>query len=144
MKRNTLLTLTASSLMLILAAVPSRAQDRITATIPFSFDVVGKTFPAGDYDVESRQPGVIQIRNANGKNSAFVLATWAEANTPLENAKLIFHRYDRFYFLSEVWAPESGHVLGKTKLERELKRRLEESAANQPVGQLIYLAARVK
>jgi hypothetical protein len=104
MKRQ---TLPFASLCLVvgLAVAPARAQSGgVQAKIPFNFTVAGKTFPAGAYTmiVVSRQ---VNIRDADGRKIAMVLANEVSGKSAGANGRIIFHCYSEHCFLSEVWSP---------------------------------------
>jgi hypothetical protein len=99
-----------------------------TADVPFEFAVGDRTFPAGTYSITRLNPQsdnvALVIKSADGKMSKIVLTTPVLAKGTLENAKLVFKRYDEGYFLSEVWtaADDTGQLL-KSGNKQLLARR---------------------
>jgi hypothetical protein len=124
MKRQ---TLPFASLCLVvgLAVAPARAQSGgVQAKIPFNFTVAGKTFPAGAYTmiVVSRQ---VNIRDADGRKIAMVLANEVSGKSAGANGRIIFHCYSEHCFLSEVWSPthENGLQLLAPRSEADLAKK---------------------
>jgi len=124
MKRQ---TLRFASLCLVvgLAVAPARAQSGgVQAKIPFNFTVAGKTFPAGAYTmiVVSRQ---VNIRDADGRKIAMVLANEVSGKSAGANGRIIFHCYSEHCFLSEVWSPthENGLQLLAPRSEADLAKK---------------------
>ena len=124
MKRQ---TLPFASLCLVvgLAVAPARAQSGgVQAKIPFNFTVAGKTFPAGAYTmiVVSRQ---VNIRDADGRKIAMVLANEVSGKSAGANGQIIFHCYSEHCFLSEVWSPihENGGQLPTSRSEGNLRKK---------------------
>ena len=120
-------TLPVASLCLAIGMVvaPAYAQSGgVQAKIPFNFTVAGKTFPAGAYTmiVGSHQ---VNIRDANGKKIAMVLANEISGRSAGANGQMIFHCYSKHCFLSEVWSPaqENGRQLLTSRSEGELSKK---------------------
>jgi hypothetical protein len=136
MKKQGLKIFLMFCVLAILAVLPVRAQfsNEQTATIPFSFNVGGKTFPAGQYNVKRLNPqsdkAALAITSVDGRMSRVVLTTPILANSVQESAKLIFNRYGGQYFLAQVWTPAdaTGLELPKSRSEREWARNVGEHA----------------
>ena len=117
--------LTALTLVAWLMVPATQAQSiMLKADIPFNFVVGDKQLPSGEYHVKQLQPGVIQVQ---GKSSAFVMTTGGDGGNTSGGSKLVFNRYGDQYFLSKIWASDSGRQLPKSRLEREVAQRLSES-----------------
>jgi hypothetical protein len=114
--------------MTLLPAVTAFAQgsEVLRATIPFEFRVGPTMLPAGDYDVRPETvPGVLSVRNAHTRSGAMILTIAAGGGpTARDHAVLVFNRYDRTYFLSQVLLPgyAQGREIMPSKAERELAR----------------------
>jgi len=120
-------TLPVASLCLAIGMVvaPTYAQSGgVQAKIPFNFTVAGKTFPAGAYTmiVGSHQ---VNIRDANGKKIAMVLANEISGRSAGANGQIIFHCYSKHCFLWEVWSPthENGGQLLTSRSEADLAKK---------------------
>ncbi|MDT4954156.1 MAG: hypothetical protein QOJ02_2294 [Acidobacteriota bacterium] len=133
MKKQTLRIFLIFSVLSILAAMSVHAQssNQQTANIPFSFNVDGKTFPAGLYSVTRLNPqsdkAALAIKSADGSISQVVLTMPVQAGKPQESAKLVFSRYGEQYFLSQVWTPanNTGLELPKSRAEKTLARNAQ-------------------
>ena len=83
-------------------AINAQAQTRLTATVPFAFNVGKTTLPAGRYTVTVLNPSsdrkILQIRSMNGRSSVVVLTTGIIGRAS-DNSKLVFERNgDRYAF----------------------------------------------
>ena len=83
-------------------AINAHAQTKVTASIPFAFNVGKTMLPAGRYTITVLNPAsdrkILQIRSMNGRSSAVVLTTGIIGHAS-DNAKLVFERYgDRYVF----------------------------------------------
>jgi hypothetical protein len=125
------------ALVFAFPAVSSQAQDqpRIKATIPFNFVVGSKELKAGEYVVRQfGSPGTqsLQFRSEDGDVQQTAFTVPIETNKIGNHERLVFHRYDDQYFLSQVWfAEDDGHefIAGA----REKKAATEKSTADQVV-----------
>ena len=115
------------SLLLVLGVASVRAQSKRSLNVPFSFSVGHTTLPAGEYIVEptrsdSRNVWLLTARDGSAK-VLFTTVSARDNQTP-EKTKLVFHKYDNQYFLSQVWTSgnTSGRELRMPQAERRLKR----------------------
>jgi len=95
----------------------------LKAEIPFDFVVGDKQLHSGEYHVRQTHPGVMLIQSKDARSSAMVLTTAAQAGKISDVDKLVFNRYGDQYFLSKIWASDSGRQLPKSRLEREVAAR---------------------
>jgi hypothetical protein len=119
------------------AAAPARAQlsdasfiqsAPMRVAIPFAFSVGDTYLPAGTYIIMpvSQTSGALLIRSLDGKSKAAVQAGGTlgrgRDSTP---GKLVFHRYDDAYYLTEVWRASSltGREVTMAKAEQMLAQR---------------------
>jgi hypothetical protein len=133
MKRNLIGTLSLVVLSLVLNAT-GHAQVVAKADVPFAFTVAQKTLPSGRYIVRTDGQGVITIQSYETGASVISLA---RKELPRNTSpKLIFHRVDNQYFLSQVWGAEGtgGLTVRTSALEKELQMS---SAAPKTVGQIV-------
>jgi len=131
-------------MMIIAASVSANAQSlnyRLTANIPFDFSVGGEKLPAGKYWINRAQQSngdtVVQIRSTDLHSNLVRFTIPVLASTPAKNSSLVFRRYGDEYFLAEIWpmGSETGRELPKTRAERELARKAQDSgvaAVNAP------------
>lgn len=121
MKKQMTVTVATMSLIVVLAALGfAGLNTKLTATIPFDFNVAGKTMPAGKYTVV---PGPAQntmvIRNIENGQVATTISH--KTDGPSDNkAQLMFHRYGNQSFLASVCDGLSGgsQTLPVSKAER--------------------------
>ena len=132
MKKQALKTFTMLSLLLILTAVSVAAQSERNRfrNIPFSFNVGGKTFPAGEYIVGPNRKDydkVWLVQSLDGHTSALIATISVRASETQEKTKLVFHKYGDQYFLSQIWTAggNSGRELILPRQERELAKSIE-------------------
>ena len=102
-----------SGLLVLLTFTSALAQsDRQTIIhIPFNFTVGEKMFTAGEYVIAPNRRDsttVWVIRHKDGSGATFVLTRPVYSVDTTEKTKLVFHRYEDLYFLSEVWTAGSG------------------------------------
>ena len=115
----------------------------LRATIPFDFNVRGKTLPAGSYEirrVNDDMPNLLVISNLKQKERAVFETENVDPKTFTSKGEFIFHRYGDSYFLSEVFSGygETGRELTPSRQERTLRR---EMASNKAKPETVALAA---
>ena len=128
MRRQFLKAVVMISVLIGLSAVSTRAQagNSFTVKVPFDFSVSGKTFPAGEYMVirvgVSRD--ALTMCSKDGKGSASALTKTIETRDIQNQTRIVFRRYGKQYFLSQVWISgrSTGRELFTSKVERELTR----------------------
>jgi hypothetical protein len=103
MKRTIVMAIFAAAAALASTSATAHGQGKVT--IPFNFHAGSATLPAGTYVVEYPMPKVISLRNRDGHESAFVLAT-TSTSLAAHPAKLVFARYGTQYFLRETLTAE--------------------------------------
>jgi hypothetical protein len=139
MKKQNLRIFLMLGLFAILAVSSAHAQTSNvqTASIPFSFTVADKTFPAGEYSVIRLNPAmdkaVLAVRSKDGRMNKVVLAMDIQVDKTQEKAKLVFNRYGDQYFLAQVWPPadNTGFELPQSRSERFLARNNGQRAPEQ-------------
>lgn len=90
-------------------------------SIPFEFQAVGKTLPAGDYFVTTGQAyRRVDLTSADGHT--LFLAGNPSSRIPGQRNSLVFHKYGNTYFLHEVLSTRQadGYMLPTTKAEKAL------------------------
>ena len=111
-------------LTLGLAVAPASAQVvGVQAKVPFSFIVLGKTFPSGEYMLIS-EPHGLKIRDAGQRLVAVVLANEVSGRAAGTTGQIIFRCYSERCFLSELQSPTQGNgrQLLMSKMEAELAK----------------------
>jgi hypothetical protein len=109
-------TAAAASLMGVLAVGVTVEAAQIRATVPFSFEVNGKTLPTGTYTIDSGMNGAVLVSGA--RSGAVVLGTHVSAKNA--SPRLVFNRYGEDYVLREIWTGSDGRKLPESRREREL------------------------
>ena len=150
--KNVVARMSLLAVMIVIAAsVSAKAQSlnyKLTANIPFDFSVGGEKLPAGKYWISRAQQSngdtVVQIRSTDLHSNAIHFTIPVLASRPVKISSLVFHRYGDEYFLAEIWpvGSETGRELPKTRAERELARKAQDSgvaAVNTPAVQTITL-----
>ncbi len=111
---------------LFVIEVQSSMRNECKANIPFDFYVRDAKLPAGEYTVREGNSGasILLIQKDDGNEGTFVYAVGATPKNSGDSRKLVFHRYNEDYFLSEIWGSEGdeGHFLPITSKERELEK----------------------
>ena len=104
------------------ASAQTSGAQRLTANIPFNFNVGDKTLPAGNYSVSfintSSDKRVLQLVPSAG-GAAILIQTTDVVRNREETAKLVFNRYGNQYFFAQVWLPADGIGMQAPKSEYE-------------------------
>ena len=133
MKQHIVRFLHAGCLCLAVSLTSAFAQSSqmLTVDLPFAFQVNNQQFPAGHYrvSVQAGYPAVM-LQNVKSKQSVFSISDPIQSGKTREVPSLVFTRYDDRYFLSKIWmtGTDSGRGLPPSRTERELARRLAQSA----------------
>jgi hypothetical protein len=126
MKKQALAVVVALAISIV-AVNDCFARSRVLeANIPFAFAVGDKWLPAGRYQIETvtTGSGTLQvIRRSSGGANVFLSTIALEAHDGHSKAELVFHRYGREYFLSQIWNGEGkARQLVESKQEKEAAR----------------------
>ena len=120
-----------SGLLLLLTFGSALGQsDRQTIIhIPFNFTVGEKMFSAGKYVIERNKresDTVWVIRHKDNSGATFLLTRPVYSADTQEKTKLVFHRYDDLYFLSEFWTAgsDTGREIQISNREKALDKVL--------------------
>jgi hypothetical protein len=144
MKKMNLVVL-GVTVLVALAAVPVFAQTfNVRANIPFDFIAGSTAMPAGEYTFNTLpQPGAGHIQSADLHRDAVV--TFEPAPLPvgsdMATVSLIFNRYDKTYFLSEV---RDGYAAADCLIPPTKKELMLEKSASlhKPDEEVVVLARR--
>ena len=123
-------------LMLVLSAIPGRADDtkKIEITIPFDFLVGNKQLKAGDYVVQLWGPagdGALLFRSEDGSARQIVFAVPVETNKTGNHERLVFHRYGGERFVAQVWFMGNAEGYELIPGSRERESAANHAAADQ-------------
>jgi hypothetical protein len=128
----------------LIVSTPARAQlpgTAIRATIPFDFNVRGKTLPAGKYEIRriADSPENLMIYNAENHQTVMFETDAVESRLIFHKGEILFHRYGDSYFLYEIWT--AGEDMGRELPPSRAERRLEhESASTNSKPEMVALA----
>jgi hypothetical protein len=113
------------------------AETPLDAHIPFDFTVGETNLSAGRYTITYGRSGTVRIFSQDGKASCLVLTNAAQAARRPRAGKLVFNRYRKFYFLSEIWNPghDQGRALPRSKAEREVAANAATQVASVAAAQ---------
>ena len=101
-----------AAILLTAGAVPARAQERVTASVPFDFFVRSTMLPAGKYTfTEQSDQAIVAVQSADGVNFSFVLTIPESSNDSEAQPELVFDRIGSKYFLVRIVA-DTDNVRG--------------------------------
>ena len=119
-------------LLLTVSSVSVFAQsDRQTVVnIPFEFIVGNKSMSAGRYIIERNKRDSDTVwtitRKETGASRAVFLTIPMRSTETQQDTKLVFHRYENYYFLTAFWTAggNTGRELQPSDRERKLGDKL--------------------
>jgi cytochrome c5 len=101
-----------TGLTLLSAHPQTSASTVLRATVPFAFEVAGKSLPAGTYQLEVRQgEGYVQVSTGKGVVGMARILTQIGGGRLIGDASLVFDEFEGRDVLSEVWVPGQEGVL---------------------------------
>ena len=121
--------LLAATMVVGLTIVSAIAQPLAIVKVPFGFRVGNTELPAGSYEIEAVAMNAVRITNVENRSVAVAInpipITRSDAST--YPAKLVFNRYGRHCYLSEIWSSGSltGRAVPKSEREAELAKRIQ-------------------
>lgn len=121
--------LSVLALFLVASAVNAQ-QTAVSATIPFNFVVGDRSYPAGDYVLQSNGP-VLRVTDGDKMLLDTIMSNSCEQVLPSKDTKLVFHSMGGYYFLEQIWVAgrTSGRELPKSHTETRLAKNHAESDA---------------
>lgn len=148
MRKQIFGTFAVLSLLFALTIISAQAQSRsrVTAHIPFAFQVGDKTLPAGDYSVKRLSQNALLVESEDGSARALAQVPRSiqnGANAKAATEKLVFRQYGEQYFLAQVWMTKGagGRELNMSGAERKAASELQ-LAQNGAKPQTIEVAVR--
>ena len=110
-----------AALLLAASACIAQTKGDVVGVIPFPFAVAGHTLPAGRYIVSRVNENTLRIHESTGPG-ILVLTNAAQRSESANSSKLVFHRYENTYFLSQVWISgnDRGREVPRSRAEREM------------------------
>jgi hypothetical protein len=138
MNRNEIL-IAAGGFVLAASSAFAGAGTSIRADVPFAFYAGKLLFPPGSYVLtvnDPEEPGLLNIREENGRERE-LLVTVPENRRQgaARGSKLVFERFGKDNFLSEVWVTgrDEGRAVPKSVIDRERAVLLRQTGASIPV-----------
>jgi hypothetical protein len=93
----------AAAMIAIVGVAPARAEEVVTATVPFDFIVGQMVMPAGKYVIsEPMDPAIVAVRSADGRHFSFVLTIPDSPNDSAVQPELVFDRIGARSFLVQI------------------------------------------
>lgn len=112
----------------VVSAQAQSPSNRVTAQIPFDFNIGDKKLPSGKYTVgrlrQNANDIVQSIDDKDGHSKAIHTSIPVRNLDLTDNAKLVFHRYGDQYFLYQVWpaGTTTGRQFPASRSERDAQR----------------------
>ncbi len=122
MKKLALVTLACFWLLIVLAPVPSKAQEvGLKVTIPFDFNVAEQVLSAGDYVILAPAGQKLRILGPNG-TSALAITNQVSGHRPSGPGFVVFNCYGERCFLARFWTArtDTGQELLRSNLEKKV------------------------
>ncbi len=146
MKKQITTTVATLSLIAVLTAIGfAGLSTKLTADIPFDFNVGGKTMPAGKYTL-TPGPGqnTVIVRNAENNATASIIVQNVNGK---KNAKanVTFRRYGNQSFLAGMYdgLGGSGQELPKSKAERRAAQGKDNLAMKSAEPEIVTIGVTV-
>ena len=133
-----ILVVLAMSVPVLLQAQMAIKEPLARVDIPFAFSAGDVRLPAGLYHISHPgDPYFVLIEKDDGHARALVYVHPSATNST-ESTKLVFNKYGRLYFLSQVWTEpdQQVHQCFKSRMEKELM------AQNQKAESVLVVAKR--
>ena len=126
----------AALAVLLMATAAHAQQTKLSGTVPFSFVVGDRLYPAGDY-LFSDSDDVLKITNAQQAKTEMTLSHACETVMPSTDTKLVFDRLGDNYFLRRIWV--AGSSRGRELPRSQTEVRLAQN--HEPVESVIVAAS---
>lgn len=122
--KKTNIVIIALALILTATAAFGQTYQAVKAEIPFSFDVRGETYPAGEYTIK-RAGDLMHLWLIEGNDkdiSVKALLSKTVEDAEKGQLKMTFHRYSDQYFLVGFTTTSYRVDLSKSKGERRMRK----------------------
>ena len=126
-----------AALLLAASACIAQTNGDVVAIIPFPFVVAGHTLPAGRYIVSPMNQNILRVHESTGPGM-LVSTNAAQRLGSDDSSKLVFHRYESTFFLSQVWI--TGSDRGREVLPSDAE--LELAAKSMQKRNTVVVAVR--
>ena len=115
----------------------------LKVTIPFSFEISGKTLPAGTYSVSQSSSSAMSIRNGSSRISEVFQVTGTSRSNSDGKTRLRFARYGNIYFLTAVMTGDEYNQLPQSSTERDIVKRLESKGGSRRKSETVNIEAQL-
>ena len=119
MKRSNRIIAIAFAISVMMASAVAQT-GAIKANVPFDFTIAKQTFPAGEYTI-ALHGTMLTLAPVDGSSSVMVPRFTAAYKSKV-NPRLVFHRYGKRSFLSQVWTTDTVHEILASPREIEYAR----------------------
>jgi hypothetical protein len=135
MKRiASILTGLSFAVLFFVASAHAESGQRMTANIPFEFNVGNTSLPAGQYEFIRNDNDIYQIRDADGRSLFALASTSIQANEVPEKSALKFATVDGRHVLIQIWNQRADignrFYRGQSYVEQPTVHGLSQAAAN--------------
>jgi hypothetical protein len=135
MKRiASILTGLSFAVLFFVASAHAESGQRMTANIPFEFNVGNTPLPAGQYEFIRNDNDIYQIRDAAGRSLFALASTSIQANEVPGKSALKFATVDGRHVLIQIWNQRAdignGFYRGQSYMEQPTVHGLSQAAAN--------------
>ncbi|HEY0080155.1 MAG TPA: hypothetical protein VGB73_16210 [Pyrinomonadaceae bacterium] len=148
MKRRTCIGYIFLSLFVGLTAISASAQTggRLTADVPFDFQVGSRALSAGEYTIRqlsSSNDGLLLLLSKGDKQSSMASTRVVEATRTSRRSRMVFNKYGERYFLASIWDSRGeGRILPQSAGERNARRETASIKNAAPEIVVVELALR--
>jgi hypothetical protein len=118
----------------VVPAVHAQGVSQMVASVPFDFQVAGKTVPAGEYALSLGAVGRIDLRTPD-RHTLFLMTNPGDMVSG-NKSKLVFHRYGKKYFLRSVVSRNQPFSLELPESKEE--KDVANVAGLRPVVETVY------
>lgn len=118
----------------VVPAVQAQGTIGLKTSVPFDFQVAGKTVPAGDCTIDMNTAGRVDVHTPD-RRLLFVITN--PGTTAGSRSKLVFHRYGKTYFLRSVVSRYQPYSLDLPQSKEE--KNFANVAGAAPVVETVYV-----
>jgi hypothetical protein len=138
MKHPLITLLTACGFACLLGTTASAQSPQLASDLPFAFHVGEQNCAAGKYTLTRMGAAPPLLRGTKGSCSLFV--GYGAPLSGQSQPKLVFHRYQDQYFLSEIW--QEGGIGSRLPLSQREQEVREQAPSAETASTTLYLLSR--
>jgi len=143
MKFNISRTILLAAATLIFGSTAYAQEINVRVRVPFVFAVGDHMYPAGEYIIQTAEANThfLSIKSADRAAQVLIashVCVSSKPASPVNQAKLVFHRMGNMYFLYRVWVGGStaGREFPRSHLETQM-------AMNRSENETVVVAANI-